>query len=524
MRTSTDFLCRLAFSALLGIGLKSAANADPPSQREGSNDMVFNVSMQVDLGEDIGQNFGALFEAADAQGHIVAGAGFLGLHNTDARSDRRVLHVFVKPPTGNDAFTVQKLPKPSNDAGVYLNDFDRKLFARGRGGRKDDRLRFWDEAAQRWVVDDKTVPLSIHVGDGVLALVSNQVTYKDKPILQLDPDQATIGEPYYANGIFVFRQYDRNRTPWLNNLVACPWTPGRTIDPAEGHILNLRTAVEFVYGCGQLGQAVVITTNMGGVYVFENQNWKVLLEPDEQTSFQIYSAVNYYDTLLLGQYPTGELYEFDGTELRLRKGWPPVMEGVSTHAREAQTTAIYGGDLYVGVWPWAEVWKYDRNRSDWILVRRMFTHPEITDATTHPYENETAALGEVLNRWGQRVTGMVPFGASLYISTSAKGSHPYEPKFGFLSDDKWQEYGTVYKLTAPGHLSVYTEWKDGPTRFGFTLTRDSITVTQDGVALGSLPLSPELTSAISPKDITWGYGIYGKFRGEIIEKTLEQQQ
>ncbi len=497
------------------------ACADPvPSEEE---KVIFKVSIRVDLGLDLGQNFGSLFEAADEQGNVVAGAGFLGVHNTEARSDRRNLHFFIKPQQTDHAPVVERLPRPNADGGTYLHDFNNRIFTRGRAGRKDHRLRYWDKGGGQWVVDDTTVPFSIHIGDGVLTRTSNQITYKDQPVFELGPGQGSIGETYYANGIFVFRHYDFKKTPWINNLVACPWTPDQNakIDPEQGHVLKLRTDNEFAYGCGQLGRSVLITTNTGGVYEFGGGNWNVHLEPDQETSFQIYSAINYYDRLLFGQYPTGELYEFDGKELRLRKGWPPVMEGVSTQAREAQTTTIYGGDLHVGVWPWGEVWKYDRNRSEWIFVRRMFTHPELTDAVNHPYENEMRELEGVWNQWGHRVTSLLPHQNSLYISTSAKNSTPYEPKYDFLTeDDRWKEYGSVYRLTLPGHLSVYTEWKNGPTTFEFTLTNDRMSVSQDGRDLGSASIDPKLAAQIVPKDITWGYGVYGKFRGKIEQKTV----
>lgn len=484
--------------------------------------MIFKISVRVDLGRDLGQNFGSLFEATDDQGRVIAGAGFLGAFNTESRSDRRVLNFFLKPVKGRDAHTLQRLPRASDDGGAYLHLFGDKIFTRSRGG-KDPRLRVWDPEGQRWVVDDATAPLSIHVGDGVLASTSNRVAYRGKTVLELRPDQGTLGATYYANGFFIFHHHFPERTPKIDHLVACPWTPdGRAgIDPARGRVQEMDASHPIVvYSYGQLGQDILAATNTGGVYRFDGENWKTLYErPDSNVSFQVYAMINYYDRLLLGQYPTGELYEFDGKELRLRKGWPPVMPGVSTRAREAQTTAIYGGDLYVGVWPWAEVWNYDG--STWSFVRRMFTHPELTDAVTHPYEAECTKLEIVLNQLGQRVTSLIPFGEALYVSTSAKSSAPYEPRFGFLTDDQQKDYGAIYRLTRPGHLSAHTAWKEGPTTFELTLTRDRMSVSQDGRLLGSTPLSPDLTAGLAIKDISWGKGIYGAFRGEIVGKTLQ---
>jgi len=61
-----------------------------------SADPDFSMRLRVDLQQDVGQNFGTLFEAVDDEGHVVAGAGYVGSYNTQARSDRRSLHFFVK--------------------------------------------------------------------------------------------------------------------------------------------------------------------------------------------------------------------------------------------------------------------------------------------------------------------------------------------------------------------------------------------------------------------------------------------
>ena len=79
---------------LAGVGPNDRIESQ--SKKE-TNRMVFKVSMRIDLGRDLGQNFGSLFEETDELGNVVAGVGFLGVHNTEARSDRRNLHFFLKP-------------------------------------------------------------------------------------------------------------------------------------------------------------------------------------------------------------------------------------------------------------------------------------------------------------------------------------------------------------------------------------------------------------------------------------------
>ena len=209
-------------------------------------------------------------------------------------------------------------------------------------------------------------------------------------------------------------------------------------------------------------------------------HWRTLLLPELGVSYQLYSTMMFHDRLLMGQYPTGRIFQYDGTEITDQSGWPPVPEGVSPNAREAQTTAIYGGDVFVGVWPWGELWRYNRDSDTWAFTQRMFDHPALSTEITHPYDVESSGA-DVGNLWGQRVTSLVPSGSSLFVSTSAKSPCEWNPeKFPFLAPSKWKSYGAVYKLTIPGHLSAATKWTNGPTTFEFIIHDDEMSIVQDG--------------------------------------------
>lgn len=88
-----------------------------------------------------------------------------------------------------------------------------------------------------------------------------------------------------------------------------------------------------------------------GADCFRSGAWSVLRTANPKVSFQLYTMLSYHDRLLMGQYPTGELFEIAGDEVRQIPGWPPRMPGASANAREAQTLAIYRGELFAGVWP-----------------------------------------------------------------------------------------------------------------------------------------------------------------------------
>lgn len=508
MSRSVSFVCACVLELTL-VCIPRCCSAEGSEPQPSESEARFHFTLDVDLGDDVGQNPGTLFEAVDEDGKVYAGAGFSAAYNTQDRSDRRILQFFVRCEEPEPA-SFEKLPRPTTDAGTYLFGFQGRLYSIGRGGN-DGRLRVWDPAAEQWQPDDVTIPFSIEVADGVLSVHERHVTFKDRTILTLNEEEGRIGEHYYVDGVFIFRRQNLASDPPANELVAYRWKHD-DLEPMQqvvGDRTPLSTPGEFVYAFGRdrtLDDTVAVT-NTGGVHVFNGLNWKTLRVPNGQ-SYQVYSMINHGHSLLLGHYPTGELLQYRQDSLELLAGQPPVMPGVSKHAREAQTTAIYGGALHVGVWPWGEVWRRDDEES-WNFVGRMFTHPTPTDATTHPYEEETKKLDPVLNRWGQRVTSMVPLGDSLYISTSAKGPNPYEEKFDFLAAGKWREYGAVYRYRRPGNLAVPFVWKKGFTKFQFDFDGRRLAVFQDSQLLGETPCTVKPVAVKQPGEMRRGNGAFG---------------
>lgn len=441
-------------------------------------------TLEIDRREDQGGNLGTVFEVADDQGRPLLGAGFLGAYNTAHRSDRNVLHVYER----NDAPAVfEKLPRVNNDAGVYLFERQGKVFAQSaRSGGAEPGVWVYDEAESAWRPVDGPDPETIDAADGALKLVGSAIQYKGRDILNWPDYQGTILPRYYANGWLVVYNRFASDDARVDQFLAWRWRPGQA-EPLEADDALARTLSkkgEFPYAIGTLRDDLIVATNLGTVLRLRGGRWEALREPDGK-SHQIYAALNYGDSLWLGHYPSGEILEYDGEAIHDRPGRPPVPEGVSTAAREAQTLTLYAGDVYAGVWPWAELWRMSGGEpDDWKLVRRMFTQPALTAETVHPYDRETEATGVVFNQWGQRVTSMVHAGADLFISTSAKSAAPWEPKFDFLDEKARDEYGRVYRMNRPGHVAAPLEWTDGPTRIRIALEPDSIVVHQDDRLIG----------------------------------------
>ena len=492
----------------------------------------FTVSLVVDRGNDVGQSFGSLFELSSDDGSLMIGAGFQNVYNTRYRGDRHSVQFFVRPTDGKREFAVKELPRPSDDlTGAYLFSRDDVVYSTYGG------LKSWDNASESW----KTVSAvggtneTMRVGNGVLVFGDSSVSYNNHEILSA-PKVGRYELFFYANGYLCFYHIHRNGKPYhyyekgeegFSRLYACPWLPGQAqVDLSTAETLRLPVVGETTFAWGQLGQQIVTGSNIGGFYTFENRQWKMLLAPNIGKSYQLYSTIGFHDQLLMGQYPTGRVFSFDGKQIRDQPGWPPVLEGVSTSAREAQTSIIYGGDLMVGVWPWGELWRYNSDSEQWIFTRRMFEHPTVSDKITHPYDLENRG-NNVGNMWGQRVTSLVVSGAHLYVSTSAKAPYPWEPqKYPFLTPSKWKSYGKVYQLTTPGSLAACLKWTTGPTILTFSLKANELSIHQDGLLLARSQVTGKIRDLVQAMRISqrvqWGNGVYGRYGGKALEGRVAQ--
>lgn len=239
-----------------------------------------------------------------------------------------------------------------------------------------------------------------------------------------------------------------------DQVAACPSAGGecKIVFIAEG---------SFPYVFAEHNGHVLAATNWGHVLIFDGVDWcraarsgdTYRCDPNEPMAMepsgvQFYSSIDYMGKTLVGEYPTGRLYEFDGEELRPANiTQPPFVTGEEL-GYEAQSMAEYCGDLFVGYWPRGEIWRRDRRTGNWSMAVRLFSHPIGTEPL-EPYSDRPLD-GLPYNFYGQRVAALVPLGYSLYASTSNKAYWPvgYEPEI--MTKDEAAEYGTIYRLTIPG--------------------------------------------------------------------------
>ena len=484
-----------------------------------------SIRITIDRGEDVGQAFGSLFEAASEDGAFVMGAGFQNAYNTRYRADRHELQFFVRPKSGEREWLVEKLPRPNHElTGAYLFSQDGVVYSTYGGVKK------WQPSSNSWL-DASTSGGGTHetmrVGTGVLKFGDSRVTFNDDVILPA-PSVGSYQMFFYANGRLCFYHVHRNDKPYrpwtddeegFSKLHACAWQPGDgAVDLSKAVIKTLPVVGETTFAWGVLGDQIVTGSNVGGVYRFDGERWWMLVEPLLGTSYQLYSSMILRDRLLMGHYPSGRVFEFDGRNIRDLPASLPAPATVSKSAREAQTTILYAGEVFAGVWPWGELWRFHPDRRRWEMQQRMFDHPEPTTRITHPYDVENAD-NKPRNQWGQRVTSLVTHGADLFVATSAKSPARWTSQDApWLAPEKWKSYGSVYRVSVPGHLSVAAKWTNAPSTFEFRFSDHRLTVHQDGELLGESAIPEEWSPGLrfSEQTIPLGNGLYGPFSGKSI--------
>ncbi|MDA0833288.1 MAG: hypothetical protein O2955_03700 [Planctomycetota bacterium] len=497
------------------------------------------IEAEIDFGPDRGQNYGTIFEARDESGRVRLGAGFVGVYNTRYRTDRETLQFFVRP-AKNDAaekIDVTPLPRSGEDGGAYPFNFTGRLFARSFDS--DPVLRWWNPDNKAWELDDE---FSSFVEDrgGQLTSVAGKTLWFDGGIVKYDgevildaPDVGRYYNFYYAQGHLSWYHAHKVDVGGFTKLHAVPWDPksGEKIDLDKAITHDLEKVGETPFAWGQYREQVLTVSNHGGIYVFENGMWKTALPNKTSGSRQVYSMLNFGDELLLAEYPSGHIWNWDGETITERDNWPPQMPNVASYAREAQTSTIYRGELFVGVWPWAELWRYDRDENEWQFVRRMFSKPEPSDKVGHPWEAEIMQYNAkhgtelVYNNWGHRVTGLIPMESALYLTTSAKGTPQRDTRFDWLTDDVWEEYGRPYRLELPGNLAVQVGWQEKPVRLKFELDDGVMRVYINGELAGEAQAPVDAIklekAGIKKLKFTLGKGIFGPGKVGIGDRSTK---
>ncbi|MGB3445749.1 MAG: hypothetical protein WBA48_03525 [Xanthobacteraceae bacterium] len=199
--------------------------------------------------------------------------------------------------------------------------------------------------------------------------------------------------------------------------------------------------------------SIFVGTSFGEALLYRDRTWCRMVNVNDvyscdgsdppipdQPSNQFYSSTVFQGDALIGEYPSGRIFEFDGETVKVSDISPPQFKTRGDYEFESQTLAAYCGNLFVGYWPHGEIYRYDGKK--WHEPVRLFT----TEKSPTPFEQEAVKAGLVANFFGQRVSSLVPYQGALYALTANKGDwrrsvNPDIPK------DTQDEYGVVYRIS-----------------------------------------------------------------------------
>ena len=468
---------------------------------------LFDTTVRVRLGGDVGQSLGSLFEVRDGAGKVRFGAGFDEGHSTYIRDNARQIVFYCKPPKAPVTVSPVGTPYGSEyNATRTLTDkhglvvFSR--FGTPAGFQSLDAEGRLQPYIPEWAPDDAGFCGLQYVNDRPLVFYNNQITYDGQAVYASDRGSILC---YYSKGsLFIFHYEGQT-------LSVIPWAPGAVLPP------NLDSAATFslegsIFVFGTYGDEFHFVTNTGNYYVLSNGAIRRIRESDGK-SWQAYSMVRVYDDLFIGHYPTGSLYVYDEAGLRLFETPIPVPAEVSPNAREAQTLAIHGGYLYAGVWPWGELWRYDPDDPAWEFVARVFDSPPLSKEDQEPFAAAMKGKSDVYNYWGQRISSLTNVGDSMFIATMNKQGRPFIPaEHDFMTPETLAQYGRIHRLQSHAQVAASFAWKE-VTSFRFLCDEGRLKVFQDGQLLAESLC--EATGIEGPFDLRTGNGIYGPFVGSL---------
>lgn len=464
----------------------------------------FDIIIEAELGEDHGQGLGTLFSARDSEGRVILGAGFQDSFSTNIRDNNRMLAFYCT--SQNESIQIEAIGKPFGpevnaarliaDKGVFAFYYDNPVQIDRNFGIASDWMPNGLFGVQ--YIDEKRLLMLDDPGDGPVLLFDDQIIYS--------PGEAFLF--YYSNGTVAIFHTGPDR------VYIGPQ------DFTEDPVIDLEKFQEFSidgfpYIFGTYNDEMIIGTNLGGIYSYENNELKVVRENDGR-SFQLYSAIQVNGQLLLGHYPSGSIYVYDGDGLREFEHPLPVPVNANEGQRETQTLCLFNGDLYAGIWPWGELWRFNFDSLTWQFLERLYYVPDMSPEVYSPYQEEMNAIGDVYNYWGQRITNMVPYGDSLYISTMNKGSFPYIPELhSFLSEESLEQYGQIHRLSGPLQITSPISWR-ATTTFRFKISSGKLSMFQDGELLQEIESDALNYGCGKVESVTVGNGVFGSFGGDNI--------
>lgn len=357
----------------------------------------------------------------------------------------------------------------------------------------------------------------------------NKIRYNQRNIEEVFSKNISIYTMSIINDFAFFNTYDEEKKQF--NLQARKINVhDLTIDKKTIIIKNYKSN-EYVYSYGFLKGKALFATNLGNLYSVSMRSLdceedfiaEKISSNQEGKSFQFYSMLNFYDKILLGQYPTGNIFLYDGEVLTQLDNVPGILNGYPNKGREVQTLYPAGGKILAGVWPWAELWKIDNNLSNSHFIQRLVQKPENKTFAEHPYEYFVKNYD--YNVLGQRITGILGYKNYIYVSTSNKNGKKYNTTDLIEEIEMIDEYGdvTVFETKSDFFVPMGQEGlleKNGTQKINLEFytkkekNQGKVKIFMNEKYVGKIDSCFPVDKVLNIK-ITPGNGMFGKYDGKI---------
>lgn len=470
---------------------------------------------KINVYAQLEEEYGSLFELIGLNKKVIMGSGFATSCNTVIKN-KGTFNTFITQEFGPQNTFFKSLPNPFEQSYGTTLHYHRALGLEAMPVHEHFGRVYFDENSLTFVAP-QTVSLE-------KPSLGRFITTRDEFAIakMIAGEQGELLSSYSNKKGTLITCIDRVKSRY--DLFAYSW------DEVQVTCKMNLTYSDSPLCYGELNGDLLLGTNMGHLYSFNASSGAVnsIFKSTPGISSQFYCMLSYYDSVLLGHFPSGNAYQYDGKNLRLLQEDAP---GYKQYGRELQSIALSGGQIYAGIWPWSEIWSFDINSKAWAFFKRVIQKPDskLIDSCQHPYQGWLKD-GET-NELGQRVFNIVPYKSWLFAASSSK-SGKYYPQSqivkpnssgsnGTLEELDLTEYGKIDMIHTPRNFSIYLPKTDIPAHvFSFLIYPNDIEIKHNETLVGTIQHHVKKEDLLSA-EIVRGHGMFGPLKGKILKVDKE---
>ncbi|MBN8542946.1 MAG: hypothetical protein J0M34_01625 [Alphaproteobacteria bacterium] len=238
---------------------------------------------------------------------------------------------------------------------------------------------------------------------------------------------------------------------------------------------------------------------------------------------EIYSFTPANQKAWVGNFPHAGIVELNEANATLTNIAAPTKDDYGfkqgqNFYRESQTVSSSYGQLFIGMFPWAEFYQINPKTGE-ELIQRLIAHPK-KEPIESPYNKDGITEGSETDHthWGQRITRIAVLNGKLCAGTGNKRGKRYSAAdFPNLDEKDTLDYGKVFCANLPNHTMAAHQIAP-KAELRFVISDKEMLILADGVVIARSPHSlsaAEVAKLADDGQQTWGKGDYGTAQGEL---------